>query len=292
MRAARTSRLPRSAYSRSTRLRSFLGSISSSSAALASTSPARASAAPWPASSSAARGALGDAAPVQRRAREAPPPRRAAPAPSPSASARRALAVAERQPRARAARCSARRRGASSARRARPAAGASKRTGWQRDGDRRQHVPRAVGEQQQVRERRRLLERLEHPVGRLVVHRVDALDHEHAPARLERRARRGGDDRLVDVGRRASRRAPLGATHVRSGCTPCSTRSRASVGIGRAVGQQRGGERARDRALARPGRAVEQVGVAGRAVGRQRRRRGRRARGDGRSVPGSTHRVI
>ena len=50
-----------------------------------------------------------------------------------------------------------------------------------------------------MRERRRLLERLEHLVGRLVVDRVGALDDEHAPARLERRARRGGDDRLVDV---------------------------------------------------------------------------------------------
>jgi hypothetical protein len=69
-------------------------------------------------------------------------------------------------------------------------------------GDRRQDLARAVGEQDQVDEGGRLLERLEHPVGGLLDHRVGALDDEDAPrARLERRARSGGgDDRLVDVG--------------------------------------------------------------------------------------------
>ena len=67
-------------------------------------------------------------------------------------------------------------------------------------GDRGQDLARAVGEQHEVREGGGLLERLEHPVGGLVVHRLGALDDEHAPARLERRPRRRRDDRLVDVG--------------------------------------------------------------------------------------------
>ena len=67
-----------------------------------------------------------------------------------------------------------------------------------RDGG--QDLARAVGQQHEVREGGGLLERLEHPVGGLVVHRLGALDDEHAPARLERRPRRGRDDGLVDVG--------------------------------------------------------------------------------------------
>ena len=67
-------------------------------------------------------------------------------------------------------------------------------------GDRGQDLARAVGEQDEVREGGGLLERLEHPVGGLVVHRLGALDDEHAPARLERRPRRGRDHGLVDVG--------------------------------------------------------------------------------------------
>jgi hypothetical protein len=42
--------------------------------------------------------------------------------------------------------------------------------------------------------------------------------------------------------------------------------------VGGAVGEQRRGERARHVALARAGRAVEQVRVARRTLGRQRRR--------------------
>ena len=110
----------------------------------------------------------------------------------------RLLAVAERQPRAR------ERRGRLDAARLQPL---GDRLGAQRveahglaaGGDRRQHLGRAVGEQQQHDVGRRLLERLEQRVGRLVVHRVGALEHEHAPARLERRVRGGGHDGLVDV---------------------------------------------------------------------------------------------
>jgi hypothetical protein len=50
-----------------------------------------------------------------------------------------------------------------------------------------QDLARAVGEEHEVREGGGLLERLEHPVGGLVVHRLGALDDEDAPARLERR---------------------------------------------------------------------------------------------------------
>ena len=135
-------------------------------------------------------------------------------------------------------------------------------------------------------ERRRLLERLEHLVRRLVVHRLGALEDEHAAARLERRARGGGDDRLVDVADehlvRAARRDPgqVGMDAVLDALARV-------VGIGGALGEQLGGERAGDVALARPGRAVEEVGVARPPVGRQRGARTARAWGC-RSVPAST----
>jgi hypothetical protein len=65
--------------------------------------------------------------------------------------------------------------------------------------DRRQHVLAVVGQQDQVDERGRLLERLEQPVGGLVVHRSGPFDHEHPARGLKRRAGGGRDDRLVDV---------------------------------------------------------------------------------------------
>jgi hypothetical protein len=128
--------------------------------------------------------------------------------------------------------------------------------------DRRQHLARARGEQQQVRVGRRLLERLEHPVGRLVVERVGLLDDEDPARGLERRVRRGGDDRLVDVadqqaGRRG-RRDP-GQVGVRAGAHARG----GAVGIAGALGEQRGGELARDVLLAAAGRPGEQVGVRG-----------------------------
>ena len=266
--ARRYMRLPRSAYSRSTRLCSFLGRYSSSSAAFASTSSARASASALACLSSAACGASATLTPVQRRARVA--------------LRRGAQLRARRRPPARAR---ARRRRAQSRAHAWAVSGSTpvsdrrQLVGRRRveahrlaaRQDRRQHVLRAVGQQQQVRERRRLLQRLEHPVGGVLVHRVDALDDEHAPARLERRPRRGGDDRLVDVGHEHLGRA--------AGRDPGEVRVHAVLraqprvlGIGRAVGQQRRRERARDVALARPGGAVEQVGVARRPRRRQRRR--------------------
>ena len=137
-------------------------------------------------------------------------------------------------------------------------------------GDRRQHLAGAVGEQHEVRERRRLLERLEHPVGGLVVHRVGALDHEHAPARLERGARGGGDDGLVDVGHEHVGRA-AGGDPGQIGVHAVERAAVGGLGVGGAVGQQRGGERAGGAGLAGSRRAVEQVGVRGRAVGGRRR---------------------
>ena len=114
-----------------------------------------------------------------------------------------------------------------------------------------------------------LLERLEHPVGGLVVHRLGALDDEDAPARLERRPRGGGDDGLVDVGDEhlggAARRDP-GEVGVHA----VLDARRDRVRVGGAVAQQRGGEGAGDGRLARAAGAVEEVGVAGPAVGRQR----------------------
>ena len=101
---------------------------------------------------------------------------------------------------------------------------------------------------------------LQQRVGRLVVHRVGALEHEHAVSRLERRARGGGDDRLLDVAPqhlvRAARRDPRqvrvrAVLHARAG----------GLRVGGVARQQRGGEVARRLALAAPGRAVQQVGV-------------------------------
>ena len=91
-------------------------------------------------------------------------------------------------------------------------------------------------------ERRRLLERLQQPVGHLVVHRVRALEHENAAARLERRPARARHDRLLDVGHAHHMRA--GGPHPRE------------VGV-----CPREDPRPRGGALSRAGRSVEEVGV-------------------------------
>ncbi len=120
-----------------------------------------------------------------------------------------------------------------------------------------------------MREGGRLLERLEHPVGGLVVHRVGALEDEHAPPRLERRARGGGHDRLLDVGDEHLRGA-AGGDPRQVGVDAVHHARAASVGVGRAVGEQLRGERAGGARLAGARRAVEEVGVGGPAVRRQR----------------------
>jgi hypothetical protein len=117
-----------------------------------------------------------------------------------------------------------------------------------------------------VNEGRRLLERLEHPVGRLVVHRVGALDDEYAACRLERGPRGGVDDRahvvdqqLVRAARRDPHQVGMGSV-LDAGGHP--------GGVGGPLGQQDGRESLRDGALPRPRRAVEHVGVAGPPSGR------------------------
>ncbi len=100
-------------------------------------------------------------------------------------------------------------------------------------GDRREHVLAPVGDQQQMDERRRLLERLQHPVRRLVVHRVGPLDHEHAPRGFEWRARRARPPpaprcrpRAFPRRRSASPRSGRGASRARP-ARPPRPRSRA-----------------------------------------------------------------
>ena len=129
-------------------------------------------------------------------------------------------------------------------------------------GDRRQHLAQPVGEQDQVHEVGRLLQRLEHAVGGGLDHRVGALDHEHAPGGLERRARGGGDHGLVDVGDQQLVRA--------GGSDPREIGMR-SAAHSFVLAQQRGGHGPRDGALPGARRPVEQVGVAGRGAGGQRR---------------------
>ena len=114
-----------------------------------------------------------------------------------------------------------------------------------------------------MHEVRRLLERLQQPVGHLVVHRVHALQHEHPAGRLERRAGGRRHHGLVHV---------LHAHHVRAarphpgqvGVGAVLHAQAHRVGVGLPLGEQLGGERARHRALAGAGR---------------RRGTGRRARG-------------
>ena len=257
---------------------SFLGRYSSSVASAASSSACAASPAVRAAASSVGpRADLADVA-VAARARA-----------NASARARSAGPVAERERRARARRRrarAARRRGALRASTPRassrsasfPGGGASKRTCWQREAI----VGSTCAGRSVSRIRcdvaRRLLERLEHPVGGLVVHRVGALEDEHAPARLERRARGGGHDRLVDVAASmmcgAARRDP-GQVGVR--------RRRARAARARGVGRvarraARRRTRARPRACpSRPGRGTGRRATGGRAG----RRRARRRRADG-----------
>jgi hypothetical protein len=121
-----------------------------------------------------------------------------------------------------------------------------------------------------VHERRRLLQRLEQLVGRLLDQRVGVLEHEDASGRLERRHHSGRHDRLLDVPHqhlvRTARHDP-GQVGMRA---VLHARAHAG-GIGRPFRQQRGGERARRRALAAAGRAVEEIGVGGLAARSQRR---------------------
>ena len=137
-------------------------------------------------------------------------------------------------------------------------------------GDGGQDLARAVGQEHEVREVGGLLERLEHPVGGLVVHRLGALDDEHAPARLERRPRRGGDDGLVDVG--DEHLGGAAGRHPREVGVHAVLDARRAPSPGRPRRRSAARRRRRAATVALPDAAgpVEEVGVAGAAVGRQR----------------------
>ncbi len=136
-------------------------------------------------------------------------------------------------------------------------------------GDRLQQRLGLGAEQDQVGERRRLLERLQQRVLALVAHRLRRLDHEDPPAALEGPVGGGADHplaHLLDQVLGAARGEPD------------------EVGVGRGVeqrpapgvlgvlgggGEDLGGEGAGGGALAGAARAAEEVGVRG--AGRQRR---------------------
>ena len=281
VRARRSARRRASAPSRSWRLRSLAGISSSSPVerAAAASSPARAAGrarrlqqrAPRPLGRVARRAPRGRS-PRRPRAERAPvlagQPRARAP--------RRRAPAARRRARARAPTPSERSRPRSA-----PAGSGSKRTCWQREAIVGSTSSRAVGQQHQVRERRRLLERLQQPVGGLVVHRLGALDHEHPPRRTRTASCSPPRRPAPRCRRRASRRRPTARTQVRSGWLSRRTRSATVAGLLRALGQQRRGERARERALAGARRAVEQIGVRRRLRPRAAPGRARRARADG-----------
>ena len=121
-----------------------------------------------------------------------------------------------------------------------------------------------------MHERRRLLERLQHPVGGLVAELVDALDHEHAAPGLERRPAGRRDDRAVDV----ADEDLVGAARGDPGQIGMRPRGNSGADAGRVGGlgrQQLGGHRAGGGALAGAAGAVEQIGVRCPPAGRERR---------------------
>ena len=78
--------------------------------------------------------------------------------------------------------------------------------------------------------------------------------------------REAAETTASSTSRRSISCAPLGATHVRSGCVPCSTRVRADSGSAASRDSSVAGEVARGLALAGAGRAVQQVRVGRPAV--------------------------
>ena len=286
--AAATRRI-RSVHSVSIRLRSLRGYSSSSAAARASSSARVASPRARTDRSNSAHGC--DAADLAGKRRPGEPlgagPQRGAVRRSRARA--RARASPERQPRARVGGL----RSCTPSPRARPRLveppGASKRTSWQRE-----RIVGSTSTSRSVSRIRwtndgRLLERLQHPVGGLVAELVDPLDHEHAPARLERRLARRGDHRPVDVADEDLVRAARARPRSGRDASPTSTRARAPSGSAAPVGQQLGGQRPRRRALAGAARPVEQVRVRGPAARARAPARARRGRGDG--DPSSTARL-
>ena len=125
-----------------------------------------------------------------------------------------------------------------------------------------EHPAQLVRHQNQVHVRRRLLQRLQQPVRHLVVHRVHALQHEHASARLERRPVGRVHHRALHV---------IDPHHVRAarahpgqiGMRPVHHARAHGVRIVRPLGQQLRRERPRHRPLPGPRRPVEQIRVRG-----------------------------
>ena len=209
------------------------------------------------------------------RAKASARARRAAPSPSARASAR---SPSPRLSRAAAAACSG-----AAPRASRRSASTSAGTGVEAHGlaargDRGQDLARAVREEEQHHVGRRLLQRLEQGVGRLVVHRVGPLEHEHAVGGLERRVRGRGRPRPRPRRGAASRARRWGRP--RSGrdgrrAAPACARRRRPPPRGPAA---RRPPRGRPRACrSRPGRAG---GTRARG-GRRRPRRAPRRRADG-----------
>ena len=137
-----------------------------------------------------------------------------------------------------------------------------------------------------MHERGGLLERLQHPVARLVAQLIDALDHEHPTRRLERGPARRRDDGAVDVADedlvRTAGRDPR-EIRVRAGRDPVASTLR----VGRALAQQLRGDLAGDLTLAGAAGTVEQVGV--RWPPARRERRSQQSAGVGLSVELGRH---
>ena len=118
--------------------------------------------------------------------------------------------------------------------------------------------------------RRRLLQRLQQPVRHLVVHRVHALQHEHAPPRLERRPVGRVHHRALHVVHphhvRAARAHPG-----QIGMRPVHHARAHGVRIIGPLGQQLRRERPRHRPLPGPGGPVEQIRVRGLPRGQRSR---------------------
>ena len=154
-----------------------------------------------------------------------------------------------------------------------PAGGGSKRTGWQREAIVGSTLAGAVGEQQEVREGGRLLERLEHPVGRL--------------RRSSSSARS-----MTNTRRRASNGVRAAAATTGSSMSPTSISVRAARRDPGEVGMRRRAApaRARSQGRRRPRRAARRRTPGPRRACPPRPGRGRGTRGWARPSGGSAAR--
>ena len=271
VRARRAARLAASAPSRSARLRSRVGQAARARRPRAPRRPpAPRRRAPCAPREDLEPRALGEV--VVQRARGRRPRRpRAAPGRRRGRARSGALGVAEAEARAR---LRGRRRRRPAPRRAAisSALGASKRTGWQREAIVGRISPGRLGQQDEVREGGGSSSVLS-----IRLAAWSFIVSARSMTNTRRRASNGVRVAAATTGSSMSATsisaAPLGVTQVRSGCTPCSTRSRDGVGVGarRRLSSAAAKARATSR-LPAPAGPVEEVGVAGAAVGRQRAR--------------------